>query len=95
MSFRAMPQHTQQAAHRKTTSDQDLEQALLAIPDDETYILGDLNACGSRNSTKDPWDRVMRGPHGYGISNDAGKELLNFFPSIELLCATPGLGRRT
>ena len=58
---------------------QDLVQVLAAIPPDEPYIiLGDFNArVGSRDDIDDPWDKV-RGPHGYGETNDAGKDLLNF-----------------
>ena len=57
----------------------DLEQALTTIPTHEPYIiLGDLNArVGSRDINDDPWDKV-RGPHGYGKTNDAGRDLLNF-----------------
>ena len=46
-----------------------------AIPTDEPYIsLGDLNAhVGSRDDIDYPWD-----PHGYGETNDAGNDLLNF-----------------
>ena len=62
----------------------DLEQALAAIPPSEPYIvLGDFNArVGSRDGTNDPWSRV-RGPHGYGSTNDAGEELLTFLSMIE------------
>ena len=62
----------------------DIEQALAAIPLNEPYImLGDFNArIGSRNDTNDPWSRV-RGPHGYGSTNNAGEELLMLFSMIE------------
>ena len=74
------------AASRAQKDDfyQDLEQALTAVPTDQPYILlGDLNArVGSRDGTDDPWDRV-RGPHGYGETNDAGKDLLNFLSTNE------------
>ena len=62
----------------------DLEQALASIPSDEPFILlGDLNArVGSRSDTDDTWEGV-RGPHGYGESNDAGKELLTFLSTTE------------
>ena len=62
----------------------DLEQALATVPSDEPYIiLGDLNArVGSRNDMDDTWEGV-RGPHGYGETNDAGRELLTFLSTIE------------
>ena len=62
----------------------DLEQALVSIPSDEPYILlGDLNACVvSRSDTDDTWEGV-RGPHGYGESNGAGRELLTFLSTTE------------
>ena len=62
----------------------DLELALSGVPPNEPYILlGDLNArVGSRDSTDDPWSRV-RGPHGYGLANDAGEELLMFLSMME------------
>ena len=57
----------------------DLELAFTTIPSGEAYILlGDFNArVGSRMSAHDLWDGV-RGPAGYGDTNDAGKELLMF-----------------
>ena len=57
----------------------DLEQPLVSIPSNEPYILlGDLNArVGSRRDTDDTWKGV-RGPYGYGESNDMGRELLTF-----------------
>ena len=62
----------------------DLELALSAVPPNEPYILlRDLNArVGSRDGTDDPWSRV-RGPHGYGLANDAGEELLMFLSMME------------
>ena len=79
MSSHVMPLPEQQAVHRRMTSSQiwnRLWQLYLLIT---IYILlGDLNArVGSRNGTDDPWDRVQ-GPHGYGETNDAGKDQLNF-----------------
>ena len=62
----------------------DLEQPLVSIPSDEPYILlGDLNArVGSRRDTDDTWKGV-RGPYGYGESNDMGRELLTFLSATE------------
>ena len=58
---------------------QDLESILAAIPTREKYvILGDFNVhVGSRECVGDQWGSV-RGLHGYGVINDAGKELLSF-----------------
>ena len=55
-----------------------------AIPHDEPFILlGDFNArVGSRVSEYNLWSSV-RGPHGYGVSNDAGEELLTFLAAHE------------
>ena len=40
-------------------------------------LIGDFNACvGSRNKEDEWWDE--RGPHGLGVLNDAGRELLSF-----------------
>ena len=52
------------------------QQALSAIPPQDCYvILGDLNArVGSRVEGDEWWNE--RGPHGYGVLNDAGG---NFF----------------
>ena len=57
----------------------DLQQALDAIPPSECYvIMGDFNAhVGSRAIVDDQWANV-RGPHGLGETNDAGRELLTF-----------------
>ena len=62
----------------------DLQQILTIIPPDEQYVmLGDFNArVGSRDSDGDLWNNV-RGPHGYGEVNDAGKELLAFLSTNE------------
>lgn len=57
----------------------DLQQVLRTVPrGDKFIVLGDFNArIGSRSAEHDEWDAV-RGPHGFGVCNDAGKELLNF-----------------
>ena len=69
------------AASRVTKDEffQDLERALSSIPSVAPYILlGDFNArVGSRTGAHDLWDGV-RGPDGYGETNDAGRELLAF-----------------
>ena len=50
-------------------------------------IVGDFNArVGSMERDEDEWSGV-RGPHGFGSVNDAGKELLSF---LSLHQATPG-----
>ena len=47
-------------------------------------ILGDFNACvGSREQSGDQWSNV-KGPHGYGEVNDAGRELLSFLALNEV-----------
>ena len=57
----------------------DLDDMLCLIPEEDMYvILGDFNArVGSREETSEEWRRV-RGPHGYGTANDAGKEVLAY-----------------
>ena len=57
-------------------------QQLSTVPAGESYILlGDFNACvGCRNDHNDVWGNVC-GPHGYGMDNDAGRELLSFLSS--------------
>ena len=68
----------------------ELQQALATIPSDQSYvILGDFNArVGSRGGNDDPWCNV-RGPHGYGESNDAGRELLAFLETnVAFVCNT-------
>ena len=60
----------------KDTFFQEIENILSAVLQGEKYVLmGDFN--GSRECVGDLWDGV-RGPHGYGVVNDAGKELLSF-----------------
>ena len=56
-----------------------LESILAAIPAGEKYvILGDFNArVVSRECVGGQWV-LVRGPHGYEVINDAGKELLSF-----------------
>ena len=55
-----------------------LQAVLLEIPQRDNFVLlGDFNArTGSRSAGSD-WGSV-RGPHGYGNLNDAGRELLTF-----------------
>lgn len=70
------------AASRETKDAffQELENILSTVPQGEKYLLmGDFNArVGSREcAVGDMWDGV-RGPYGYGVVNDAGKELLSF-----------------
>ena len=52
-------------------------------------MMGDFNArVGSRLGDGDPWGHV-RGPHGYGECNDAGRELLAFLSNNEaVICNT-------
>ena len=52
-------------------------------------LMGDFNArVGSRECVGDLWDGV-RGPHGYGVVNDAGKELLSFLSAHQAtICNT-------
>ena len=56
-----------------------LQEALTAIPSQECYVLlGDFNArAGSRMKDDDEW-WDERGPHGLGVLNEAGHELLSF-----------------
>ena len=56
-----------------------LQQALLAVPPEECLVmLGDFNArVGSRVSGNEEW-WYERGPHGHGVPNEAGRELLSF-----------------
>ena len=56
-----------------------LQQALDDVPSSECYVvLGDFNArVGSRVDVGEDWEGV-RGPHGFGEVNEAGKELLTF-----------------
>ena len=62
----------------KDTFFQDLESILAALPIGQKYvILGDFNAhVGSRKCIGDRWGSV-RGQHGYGVINDADKDLLS------------------
>ncbi len=46
-------------------------------------MLGDFNArVGSRRSEDDEW-WYERGPHGHGVLNEAGRELLSFLSTNE------------
>ena len=56
-----------------------LQQALSSVPSHSSYmLLGDFNArVGSREGSDDPW-WYERGPHGHGVMNEAGRELLSF-----------------
>ena len=60
---------------------QELENIISSVPSQEKYVLlGDFNArVGSRESDEQ-WAGV-RGPHGFGAANDAGKELLSLLAS--------------
>ena len=55
-----------------------LQQALSGIPSREPFlVLGDFNARVGSHVTGGEWWSV-RGPHGHGELNEAGKELLTF-----------------
>ena len=56
-----------------------LQQAISAVPSEECFVmLGDFNArVGSRADQDDDW-WYERGPHGHGVINEAGRELLSF-----------------
>lgn len=60
---------------------QELENVISLVPSKEKYVLlGDFNArVGSRESNEQCIG--VRGPHGYGVANDAGRELLSFLSS--------------
>ena len=50
--------------------------------------------CWTIEGAGDQWSKV-RGPHGFGVANEAGKELLGFsLPSRQLL-VTHGSARRS
>ena len=68
---------------------QDLDQVLSSIPSNEPYVLlGDFNAHVGSRDEDDAWGRV-RGPYGYGETNDAGTELLTFLAAQEVtICNT-------
>lgn len=52
-------------------------------------MLGDFNACVGCSQEEDiPWGH-MRGRHGYGECDDAGREMLAFLPTNEaVICNT-------
>ena len=58
---------------------QELDNIISTVPSGEMYVLlGDFNArVGSRESADEEWSKV-RGPHGFGQTNDSGRELLFF-----------------
>ena len=66
-----------------------LQQALSAIPAQECFVvLGDFNARVGSRAEDDEWWRV-RGPHGHGELNVAGRELLSFLSTNEAtICNT-------
>ena len=78
MWFPAMHLQGQQAERTRKLSSRRLR---ISLPSGEVYILlWDFNArVGSRESVEQ-WTGV-RGPHGYGVTNDAGRELLSFLSS--------------
>ena len=58
-----------------------LQQAVSAVPPGESFVLlGDFNVRVGSSVEEDEWWYV-RGPHGYGETNEAGKELLAFLSS--------------
>ena len=69
----------------------DLNDMLCLTPEEEMYvILGDFNArVGLKEDTSEKWSRV-RGPHGYGTANDAGKKVFAFWQHTRLRCAIYG-----
>ena len=78
------------AASREKNFFSDLDDMLCLIPEEDMYvILGDFNArVGSREEASEDWSGV-RGPHGYGTANDAGKEVLVFLAAHQAtLCNT-------
>ena len=79
----------------KNTFFDELNSILSSVPAGEKYIvLGDFNACvGSRQIIGGQWSKV-RGLHGYGVTNDVGKELLAFSLPSRQLYVMHGSGRR-
>ena len=60
-----------------------LQQAISAVPPNETSVmLGNFNSQVGSRLDEDEWWHV-RGPHWYGETNEAGKELLDFLSSNE------------
>ena len=69
---------TRAASREEKTKFYDSISSILdGFPSTDYYILlGDFNACvGYREQSDDQWSNV-KGPHGYGEMNDAGRELL-------------------
>ncbi len=69
---------------------QELECIISPVPSGEMYVLlGDSIACvGSRECAGEEWSSV-RGLHGFGCTNDSGKELLSFLALHEaMVCNT-------
>ena len=68
----------------------DLQATLPRMGTEKFILLGDFNArVGSRtHADADEWSRV-RGPHGVGEMNSAGRELLDFLATIQaMVCNT-------
>ena len=70
---------TRALAGKKDTFCDELNSILSSVPAGEKYIVLDdfIARVGSRQVEGDQWSKV-RGPHGCGVTNDAGKELLGF-----------------
>ena len=69
---------------------QEIENIVSTAPQREKYaLMGDFSACvGSRECVGNLWDGV-RGPHGYGEVNNAGKGPLSLFPvHLATVCNT-------
>ena len=79
----------------KDTFFDELNSILSSVLAGEKYvILGDFNArVGSRQVVGDQRSRV-RDPHGCGVTNDAGKELLGFLSTQQAMYVINGSGRR-
>ena len=62
---------------------EELRRFILSLDEDELVLLGYFNArVGTRGSeAMDCWSHV-RGPHGLGVLNDAGEELLSFLSLV-------------
>lgn len=66
-----------------------LENFITSVPSKESYVvIGDFNARVGSREDDDMWAAV-RGPHGLGMVNDAGRELLSFLSSHQAtICNT-------